>query len=192
MLFSPGSDSSADEDEANSHGGGDESEEMAPGTAVEISAEGYADDIYMLAMCAITVMLMLQATGQWTTLTGQEINVKRSLAFAVQHTARGTKEAQDVELNGETLPKEHEFRQLGIGLRMHPEGHRPTAHKADNIEKVTIPPLGIPWAGVNGSSDDHRGNVVWSRTSGHLQEDGGGTGVHGHVCAMGPKQTMSK
>ena len=94
---------------------------MAPGTTVEISAEGYTDDTYMLAMCAMTLMLMLQATGQWTTLIGQEINAKKSLAFAMQHTARGTREAQDVELNGETLSKDHEFRQLGIGVRMHPK-----------------------------------------------------------------------
>ena len=50
--------------------GGVQSEEMAPGNTVEISAEGYADDTYtyMLAMCAMTLMLMLQATGQWTAL----------------------------------------------------------------------------------------------------------------------------
>ena len=141
-------------------------------------------------------MLMLQATGQWTTLTRQEINVKKSLAFAVQHTARGTRKAQGVELNGETLPREHEFRQLGIGVLMHPKrGTGPLLTKRvqeaqTSIEKITIPPLGIRWAGVNSSSDDHRGSVVWSGTSGHLQEDGGSTGVHGHVCAMGPKQTM--
>ena len=121
VLFSPGSDSSADEDEASSHGGGDQSEDMAPGTTVKISAEGYVDDTYMLAICAMTPMLMLRATGQWTTLTGQEINVKKSLAFAVEHTGPATREAQDVELNGETLPREHEFRQLGIGVRMHPK-----------------------------------------------------------------------
>ena len=63
-------------------------------------------------------MLMLQATGQWTIVTGQEIKVKKSLAFAMQHTAR---EAQDVELNGETLPQEHEFKQWGTGVRMHPK-----------------------------------------------------------------------
>ena len=55
---------------------------------------------------------------------------------------------------------------------------------------MTISPLGIRWVGVNSSSDDHRGTAVWSRTRGHLQEDGGGTGVHGHACAMGPKQNM--
>ena len=49
---------------------------MAPGTTVEISAEGYADNTYMLALCAITLRMMLQATGQWITLTRQEINVK--------------------------------------------------------------------------------------------------------------------
>ena len=50
VLFSPGRDNSTDEDEASSHGGGDQSEEMAPGTTVEISAEGYTDDTYMLAI----------------------------------------------------------------------------------------------------------------------------------------------
>ena len=150
VLFSPGSDSSAGKDEASSHGGGDHSEEMAPpATTVEISAEGDADDTYMLAMCATTPMLMLQATGQWTTLTGQEINGKKSLAFAVQHTARGTQEARDVELNGETLPKEHELRQLGIGVRMHPKrGRGPLLTKRVQeaqaaLEKSRSLPLGF-------------------------------------------------
>ena len=98
MLFSPGSVSSIGEGNAGNHDEGAQSEEMAPGTTVEISVEGYADDICMLALCAMTPMMMLLATGQWTTLMGQEINVKKSLAFAVQHKARGTKEAQDVEL----------------------------------------------------------------------------------------------
>ena len=108
VLFSPGSDRSTEG--ADSHDGGDQSEEMALGTTMETSAEGNADDTYMLAMCAMMLMLMLQATGQWTALTGQEMNVKKLLAFAVQHTARGTREAQDVDLNGETLPREHEFK----------------------------------------------------------------------------------
>ena len=94
---------------------------MASGTMVEISAEGYADDTYMPALCAMTLMMMLQATGQWIMLTGQEINAKKSPTFAVQHKARGTKEAQSVELNGESLPHHHEFRHLGIGVHMHPK-----------------------------------------------------------------------
>ena len=47
--------------------------------------------------------------------------MKKSPAFAVQHTACGTREAQDVELNGETLPRQHDFRQLAIGVCMHPK-----------------------------------------------------------------------
>ena len=49
------------------------------------------------------------------------MNVKKSLAFAVRHKARGMREAPDVELNSETLPREHEFRQLGIAVCMHPK-----------------------------------------------------------------------
>ena len=79
------------------------------------------DDTYMLALCAMTEMMMLRATGQWTTLTRHEKNMKKSMAFGVQHKAWGTKEAPDVELNGETLPQQHEFRQLGIRVRMHPK-----------------------------------------------------------------------
>ena len=55
--------------------------EMALGTTVEISAEGYADDTYMLALCTLTLTLMLQATGAWTRLPGQEINVGKYPAF---------------------------------------------------------------------------------------------------------------
>ena len=46
---------------------------------------------------------------------------EKSLTFGVQHRARGTKEPQSVELNGEQPPQRHEFRQLGMRVRMHPK-----------------------------------------------------------------------
>ena len=109
VLFSPDRVSSAGEDDARSHDDEDLDETMAPGTRMEISAEGYADDMYMLPLCAMSLVMMLQATGRWITLMGEEINMGKSL-ISVQHTARETLEAQRVELNGGALPQQHEFR----------------------------------------------------------------------------------
>ena len=107
VLFSPYRVSSVGEDAARIHDDEDLDDSMAPGTTMEISEEGYADDTYMLALCAMMLMRMLQATGRWAKLTGQEINVGKSVTFTVQHTARATQEAQRVQLNGKALPQQH-------------------------------------------------------------------------------------
>ena len=84
VLFDDADDSSATSEDTG-HGDDD----APPGVEVRISAEGYADDTYMLAMCIMTLQLMLLATGQWVQLTGQEINVKKSMLFGVRGP-RGT------------------------------------------------------------------------------------------------------
>ena len=58
VLFDEMDDSSATSEDA---GQGDD--DAAPGVEVRISAEGYADDTFMLAMCIMTLQLMLLATG---------------------------------------------------------------------------------------------------------------------------------
>ena len=74
---------------------------------------------------------------------------EKSLTFAVQHKAWGTKEAQSVELNGEKLPHHHEFKQLGIGVRMHPKrGTSPllttrVQEALTALKKITIAPPGV-------------------------------------------------
>ena len=149
VLFSMDRVGSAESSNAHSSGDQVPTEEMAPHTTVEISAEGYADDTYMLALCALALTMMLQATGQWTKLTGQEINVSKSLTFSVQHRARGTLEGLKVELNNETLPQQHEPTQPGIGVRMRPRKGMGTllekrvteAQKAPR--KSRSPPLGF-------------------------------------------------
>ena len=99
--------------EDSGHGGDD----AAPGVEVRISAEGYVDDTYMLAMCIMTLQLMLLATGQWVQLTGQEINEKKSMLFGVRGSRGTTAPPLRAELNGEALPVQNEFRQLGVGVR---------------------------------------------------------------------------
>ena len=59
VLFDETDDSLATSEDTG-HGDHD----AAPGVEVRISAEGYADDTYMLAMCIMTLQLMLLATGQ--------------------------------------------------------------------------------------------------------------------------------
>ena len=38
---------------------------MGPGTEIAISAEGYADDTYMLALRLLALLAMLAATSKW-------------------------------------------------------------------------------------------------------------------------------
>ena len=112
VLFDETDDSSSTSEDA---GHGDDG--AAPGVEVRISAEGYADDTYMLAMCIMTPHLMLMATGQWVQPTGQGINVKKSMLFGVRGARGTTAPPLRAELNEEALLVQHEFRQLGVGLR---------------------------------------------------------------------------
>ena len=112
VLFDETDDSSATSEDT---GQGDD--DAAPGVEVRISAEGCADDTYMLAMCIMTLQLMLLATGQWVQLTGQEINVKKSMLFGVRGPRGTAAPPLRAELNGEALPVQHEFRKLGVGVR---------------------------------------------------------------------------
>ena len=112
VLLDETDDSSATSEDAG-HGDGD----AAPGVEVRISAEGYTDDTYMLAMCIMTLQLMLLATGQWVQLTGPDINVKKSMLFGVRGPRGTTAPPLRAELNGEAPPLQHEFRQLGVGVR---------------------------------------------------------------------------
>ena len=45
-----------------------EDAETAPGAKVSISAEGYADDLYMPALCLRSLTLMRMATSKWLKL----------------------------------------------------------------------------------------------------------------------------
>ena len=68
-------------DDTGSTDSGQNSNDAAPGVEVEISAEGYADDTYMLAIHLLSLLTMLVATSNWLKLTGQEVNAKKSLPF---------------------------------------------------------------------------------------------------------------
>ena len=52
-------------------------EDAAPGVEVTISAEGYADDTYMLTLRLLSILAMLVATSKWLKLTGREVNAKK-------------------------------------------------------------------------------------------------------------------
>ena len=49
---------------------------------INISAEGYADNAYMLTIHLLLLLAMLVATSKWPMLTGQEVNAKKSLALS--------------------------------------------------------------------------------------------------------------
>ena len=74
------------------HATAEEEHEMAPGTRMELLAEGYANDTYMLALCIGSLTLMLMATSDWVHLMEHEINVGKSMVFEVQHRTRAAPE----------------------------------------------------------------------------------------------------
>ena len=74
--------------------------EVAPGTQVELLAEGYADGTHMLVLCIVSLTLMLTATSQWVQVTRQQINVGKLMIFEVQHKCRGPTRNPEAELSG--------------------------------------------------------------------------------------------
>ena len=48
----------------------DEEFDVGPGTKVAISAQGYADDTYMLALSLLALLAVLAATSKWLQAAG--------------------------------------------------------------------------------------------------------------------------
>ena len=94
--------------------------EVAPGTQVAISAEGYADDTYMLAMYLLSLLAMLAATSRWLQLTGKDVNAKTSQAFTAAYSTRERRDTLEAALDGVQIPTQQEFRQLGVGVHTVP------------------------------------------------------------------------
>ena len=121
-LFGPDTEIGPSEDVAVTGGADQESAEdpLEPGVEITISAEGYADDTYMMTVCLLYLLAMLAATSKWLQLTGQEVNAKKSLAFSATSSTRKKPEALAATLDGVQIPVKQEFRQLGIGVRTVP------------------------------------------------------------------------
>ena len=94
---------------------------MGPGTKVAISAEGYSDKTYMLALSLLALLAMLAANSKWLQPTGQEVSAKKSLAFSLTSLVRGKPPELRATLDSVELPVQQEFRQLGVGLRTWPK-----------------------------------------------------------------------
>ena len=118
-LFGPREEDSTRE-EASATEDDDATEDAAPGVEITISAEGYADDTYMLTVALLSLVAMVVAANKWLKLTGQEINAKKSLAFSATNSTRGKPEAMEATLDGVLMPVQQEFRQLGVGVRTLP------------------------------------------------------------------------
>ena len=189
VLFEDTDDSSATSEDAG-HGDDD----AAPGVEVRISAEGYADDTYMLAMCIMTLQLMLLATGQWVQLTGQEINVKKSMLFGVRGLRGTTAPPLRAELNGEALPVQHEFRQLGVGVRTTiTKGTGPLLEARMDSAKQALRKVRTLPVGFEGRAIIVAVMVlaaVWGGAGGGRPEAHCGTGHGGHACTVGNQQAV--
>ena len=138
-LFSTDSlDGASDSTHMSEEGSVDE-EDAAPGSRATISAEGYADNTYMLTAYLLSLLAMLAATSKWLTLTGQEVNASKSLAFGAAHSARGPPTAPEATLDGVRIPTQQEFRRLGVGVRTVPRrGTGPLLHKRIKEGKVAL------------------------------------------------------
>ena len=87
-LFGADSEDGASDDARALEEGSVDAEDVAPGSQAAISAEGYADDTYMLTVYLLSLLAMLAATSKWLKLTGQEVNASKSVAFTAAHSAR--------------------------------------------------------------------------------------------------------
>ena len=93
------------------------SEDVALGVDLNIAAEDYADDTYMLTIRLVSLLAMLVATSKWLQLTGQEVNARQSLAFSPTSSVRRKPEGAEAALDGVQMPVKQEFGQLGVGVR---------------------------------------------------------------------------
>ena len=129
-LFGSGSEDRVSDGARASDEGSEDAEDVAPGAQAAISAEGYADDTYMLTMYLLSLLAMLAATSKWLKLTAQEVNATKSLAFTAAHLARKRPSMLEATLDGVRIPTQQEFRQLGVGVRTVPRrGTGPLLHK---------------------------------------------------------------
>ena len=98
-LFGAGDDDAASDDTGSAESG-QNSNDAAPQVGVAISAEGYADDTYMIASHLLPVLTMLVPTSKWLKITGQEVNAKKSLAFSATSEVRRKPVTLDATLVG--------------------------------------------------------------------------------------------
>ena len=103
-----------------SYGESEDAEDVALGAQVAISAEGYRDDTYMLAMYLLSMVAMLAATSRWLRLPGQEVHAKKLLACTAAYSARKWPDTLEATLDGVQIPTQQEFQQLGVGPRRVP------------------------------------------------------------------------
>ena len=87
---------------------------QGPGTE-EVAAGGYADDTDAVAPSLDALQRLAPATELWLRLTGQEVNVGKSITW----TLAG--DQAPMRLLGAPIPIEGEFRHLGIRTRVSPE-----------------------------------------------------------------------
>ena len=93
----------------------------------------------MLTVYHLSVLAMLAATTKWLTLTGQEVNASKSLAFAAAHSARRPPTTLEATLDGVRIPTQQEFGQLGVGVRTVPRrGTGPLLHKRIKEGKAAL------------------------------------------------------
>ena len=86
---------------------------VKPGEALDfiLTALGYADDTYGVAVGQHTVQSLLECTHDWLQTTGKDVNPKKSVSFIIPDTD------QTIRMRGVPFPKESEFRSPGAGVR---------------------------------------------------------------------------
>ena len=125
-LFGADSEDTASEDTSSADSEHD-SDGAAPGVEINISAEGTADNTYMLTIRLLSLLAMLVATSRWLQVTGHEVNAKKSLAFSAASKARRKPEALEATLDGVQMPVQRSPTARDRSPHGAAEGNRPTA-----------------------------------------------------------------
>ena len=79
---------------------------------LEVSAFGYADDTYACSQDGAPMTPKMDAVSLFLTVTGQEVNAKKSVAY--DSTGQ---QPEGSELDGQAMPLQTDFRSLGAGIR---------------------------------------------------------------------------
>ena len=74
----------------------------------------------MLAIHLLSLLTMLVATSKWLKLTGQQVNMKKSVAFSATNMVRRKPEPLEATLDGVHMQVQHEFRQPRVAVRTMP------------------------------------------------------------------------
>ena len=128
-----------------------------------------------------------------TYMLGHKINIKKLMAFEVQHKARRHTRDPKAELNGQRLLVKQEFR--GLGIRVWRLPHRgnfggESAGGQESAQKGTSATGGLRRQSNHGSTYDNGGGNAWGGARRHIRVGNIGSENGGTACTVRTQQAL--